>query len=272
MLSTAMYGDDDPAAYGLSAETALARDLHLATTAADTAVRHNSLRPALGWAPHIIAALEAGALTLAVHDGVEAAKKEGALAGTVHGATAAALVYFGGRMIPVMLERTMDGVKLFTHAGQYLGKAGQYATNLLKGKSDVKIATKVINPLLQGEGRVGTFRELEKFGRKGDNLTPNHIPQDAYMKIYGVKRTEGIAIMMEQPVPGVGGRHRLTQTYGSRPNAGISPRKELASDIGDVRNIYKNDGVYTPEIRSALQEVIELNKQSFPHLFERGSL
>ncbi len=43
MISTAMYGDDDAAAYGLTAETALARDLHFATTAADIAVRHNCL-------------------------------------------------------------------------------------------------------------------------------------------------------------------------------------------------------------------------------------
>ncbi len=38
-------------------------------------------------------------------------------------------------------------------------------------------------PLLENEGRVGTYGELLKIGRRGDNLTPHHIPADAYMKV-----------------------------------------------------------------------------------------
>jgi len=235
-------------------------------------VRNNLLYfvpPAISYGATALNALGA---TLAVYSGVEAAKKDGVVSGIITGATDAALMVVGGKLVPVVIAHMADGAKLFTQAGQYLGKAGQYATNLFKGKGGVKVIPEVTNPLLQGEGKVGTFRELEKFGRKGDNLTPNHMPQDAYMQIYGVKRSDGIAMMMEQPVPGVGGRHRLTQTYGGRPNLGISPRNELASDVFDVRAIYKKDGVYTAEIRSSLQEVIELNKKAFPHLFEKGVL
>lgn len=36
--------------------------------------------------------------------------------------------------------------------------------------------------LLPGEGKVGTFGELRRAGRRGDNLTPHHIPPDAFMK------------------------------------------------------------------------------------------
>jgi hypothetical protein len=56
--------------------------------------------------------------------------------------------------------------------------------------------------LLPGEGTVGQFGELNKIRRTGDNLTPHHIPSDAYMKqigISGYTRNKGIAILMEQP-------------------------------------------------------------------------
>lgn len=64
-----------------------------------------------------------------------------------------------------------------------------------------------ISRLLAGEGTVGRYGELLKLGRRGDNLTPHHVPSNAYMvaKVSGYTRNMGIAIMMEHPVPGAGG-------------------------------------------------------------------
>ncbi len=64
----------------------------------------------------------------------------------------------------------------------------------------------------EGEGRVGSYGELLKTGHRGDNLTPHHIPSNAYMKaqLQGYTTHQGIAIMMEHLSPGSGGRHRQT--------------------------------------------------------------
>ncbi|MEI8296343.1 MAG: hypothetical protein WCG04_07500, partial [Alphaproteobacteria bacterium] len=119
------------------------------------------------------------------------------------------------------------------------------------------------------EGQMGTYKELYDMRVPGDNLTPNHMPQAAYMKQYGVKKPDGIAMMMEQPVPGAGGRHRQTRTYGRKPDLSTDPRTELAKDIMDARKIYQQDGLYTPEIRQGLQKVIDANKNIFPDIFAK---
>ncbi len=124
-------------------------------------------------------------------------------------------------------------------------------------------------PMLPGEGKVGSFRELDLMGKKGDNLTPNHMPQAAFMKAHGVERADGIAMMTEQPVPGVGGRHRTTRTYGRQPDLSATPRQELARDLVDARNIYRHDGLL-PEARPALLKVAEKNRQVFSDLFKKG--
>ncbi|MEH2250884.1 MAG: hypothetical protein V7K33_15380 [Nostoc sp.] len=53
--------------------------------------------------------------------------------------------------------------------------------------------------LLPGESAVGSYGELLKIGRRGDNLTPHHIPSNAFMqtKVPGYTKDKGIAIMME---------------------------------------------------------------------------
>lgn len=55
-----------------------------------------------------------------------------------------------------------------------------------------------ISRLLAGEGTVGRYGELLKLGRRADNLTPHHVPSNAYMaaKASGYTRNMGIAIMM----------------------------------------------------------------------------
>ncbi|MFP2923984.1 PAAR domain-containing protein [Pyxidicoccus sp. 3LG] len=125
--------------------------------------------------------------------------------------------------------------------------------------------------LLPGEGRVGTFGELQRMGKRGDNLTPHHIPPDAYMKekVPGYMRDKGISIMMEQPRPGTGGRHRRTQSYGAQPDLSLPPRQALARELRDARRIYQKDGLYTPEVRQGLMKVLEQNKAAWPGVFAK---
>ena len=128
--------------------------------------------------------------------------------------------------------------------------------------------------LLSNEGNVGTFKQLAKQGAAFDNITPHHMPSAAKMKQAGVKRSDGVSMNMEQPHPGTGGRHRETYTYGLTGDKldeylNLSYRDTLAHDIMDVRNIYMKDGLYTSEIRQGLQDVIQMNKNLFPGLFNK---
>lgn len=66
--------------------------------------------------------------------------------------------------------------------------------------------------LLPTEGNIETYDELIKAGKRGDNITPHHAPSAEYMKQYDVSKGEGLSINMEQSK--VGGRHRMTNTYG----------------------------------------------------------
>lgn len=111
-----------------------------------------------------------------------------------------------------------------------------------------------------------------KVGRRGDNLTPHHVPSNAYMKakVEGYTTRQGIAIMMEHISPGKGGRHRQTLSYGKSPNLNLLPRQTLAVEIWDVRSIYHHQGLYGSQIRQALQQLIKLNKLAWPEIFNKG--
>jgi len=123
--------------------------------------------------------------------------------------------------------------------------------------------------LLPGEGKVGTYAELWKARKRGDNLTPHHIPSDEYMKqkVPGYTTQKGIAIHMEMPVPGTGGRHRRTSSFGRSPKLDLSPRETLAREVMDARRVYREDGLYTPAIRNSLRDVIKQNKSAWPGVF-----
>ncbi|MFB2877521.1 hypothetical protein [Floridanema aerugineum] len=127
------------------------------------------------------------------------------------------------------------------------------------------------NSLLPGEGAVGSYGELLKRGRRGDNLTPHHIPSNAFMtaRVLSYTRDKGIAIMMEHLSPGMGGRHRQTLSYGKSPDLSLSPREVLAREVWDVRSIYRRQGLYTPAIRQSLQQVIQLNKSVWQGNFDK---
>jgi hypothetical protein len=127
--------------------------------------------------------------------------------------------------------------------------------------------------LLPGECRVGSFKALDRLRVKGDDITPHHIPSDAFMKKHGVSRNDGISIYMEQPA--TGGRHRQTRTYGGHMTPAqreayykMSPTEALKHDIDDARKIYRDQGLLTPKVEDALQQVVRQNKATFPHLFK----
>jgi hypothetical protein len=123
--------------------------------------------------------------------------------------------------------------------------------------------------LLPGECAVGTFNALTKAGKRGDNLTPHHIPSDTYMKdkgVAGYTRGTGICIMMEMPP--TGGRHRQTSSYGSPPDLTLTPKQVLDREIADARQIYKDAGLHTPEVEKKLQEIRTQNKAAFPGVFD----
>lgn len=131
-----------------------------------------------------------------------------------------------------------------------------------QGGSDTKT-------LLPGEGNVGTYKELVKSGQRGDNITPHHMPSAEYMKTQGVAKNDGVCMNMEQPSPGNGGRHRQTRSYGKGADLSETPREALARDVMDARRIYQEEGLYTPEIRKSLQEVVDMNKRLYPEIFNK---
>lgn len=88
------------------------------------------------------------------------------------------------------------------------------------------------------------------------------------MKQHGVSKGDGIAINMEHPHPGAGGRHRQTFTYGSRADEALSPRDALGRGVRDAKRIYEQEGLYGPDIRRALQDLIEQNRRANPGLFD----
>jgi hypothetical protein len=128
-----------------------------------------------------------------------------------------------------------------------------------------------ISGLLAGEGTVGRYGDLLKLGRRGDNLTPHHVPSNAYMvaKVAGYTRNMGIAMMVEHPVPGTGGRHRQTLSYGQSPDLSLLPRHVLAREIADLRVLYQRQVVYNREIRQSLRSLSALNKSAWAGVFDQ---
>jgi hypothetical protein len=247
--------------------------------------------------------LESAVILKAGIDGAAAGGAVGGYRGAILGGAAGMLVAYGaGQAVATAVEAGADqSISAAAAQGRTAGESARFAaTAEWAAKSAMTLAmlagarkaanrwnragivepgvaqavestvTREVGALLPGEGRVGTFKQLDKIGKKGDNLTPDHMPQSAYMQRYGTSHQDGVAMMTEHPVPGVGGRHRMTRTYGRQPDLSTSPRQELAKDIVDRRNIYRRHGVYTSEIRQGLKEVIQKNKDARPDLFLKG--
>lgn len=90
------------------------------------------------------------------------------------------------------------------------------------------------------------------------------------LKVPGYRKGLGIAMMMEHRVPGQGGRHRYTLSHRTTSDLHWSPREALAREIWDLRSIYGHQGLYTPQIRRSLQQVIHLNKLAWLGIFDKG--
>lgn len=86
---------------------------------------------------------------------------------------------------------------------------------------------------------------------------------------HGIGYNDGMAIMMEQPFPGSGGRHCGTWTYGNLADLGLSARDALAGGIRDARTIFRSDGVYSPTIHQGLSDLIQENKRRYPSVFNK---
>ena len=159
----------------------------------------------------------------------------------------------------------------FFSANMIMGKvkAGIGAANATYIKSVQRKAYANDKVLLPTEGNVASYGALSNAGSVGDNITPHHIPSAKHMAQHDVSRNEGIAINMEQPHPGVGGRHRETFTYGNTADSDMTPRKALAEGVWDARQIYRKDGLYDGFIRGQLQDLIKQNKVKFPEIFKR---
>jgi hypothetical protein len=88
-------------------------------------------------------------------------------------------------------------------------------------------------------------------------------------KVSGYTRNLGIAIMMEHPIPGAGGRHRQTLSYGQSPDLNLQPRQVLAREIQDLRSLYQRQAVYTEGIRRSLRSLVRMNKSDWVGVFEK---
>ena len=161
-----------------------------------------------------------------------------------------------------------ESVLVHNNGGNCMKTASALAQRGSKGGSNP-------SKLLPGEGNIGTYKDLIKAGKRGDNITPHHMPSAGYMKLKGVANSDGLAMNMEMPSPGTGGRHRLTDTYGGNMTPeqrayyySLSPRDALAYDIKNVREIYQSQGLYS-QIRPQLQQYIKEYKTLMPELFEK---
>ncbi|MGL4825432.1 MAG: hypothetical protein ACRC4G_04465, partial [Alphaproteobacteria bacterium] len=123
--------------------------------------------------------------------------------------------------------------------------------------------------LLPNEGKVGKHGELLKASDPGDNLSSHHLPHAKYMKQKGITRDDGIAMLVEEPVPGTGGRHRRIHQELKNLDPSLDSRDALAKALKRTGDIYKEDGLYK-EIRPSLLEVAKQNKEKFPELFKKG--
>jgi hypothetical protein len=76
--------------------------------------------------------------------------------------------------------------------------------------------------------------------------------------------------MMEHPIPGAGGCHRQTLSYGQTPDLNLKPRQVLAREIQDLRSLYQRQSVYTEGIRWSLRSLVYLNQAAWVCVFEKS--
>lgn len=120
-------------------------------------------------------------------------------------------------------------------------------------------------PLLKNELKVGKYNKMQQYKEK--DLEFHHIPSTKQIEKYGLKKKDGISIGVQRE------RHALTRTHGNGNKKILknyeTMRDALASDIKDMRKIYRENGLYNKETRNALKEVIKQNKESFSNQYKK---
>ncbi|MBS2032946.1 MAG: hypothetical protein JST54_34055, partial [Deltaproteobacteria bacterium] len=120
------------------------------------------------------------------------------------------------------------------------------------------------NQLLPTELDMGRFGDIPQV--PGDNITPHHMPSAEYMKQKaGIDPQQSLAMNVE--APRVGGRHARTESFARKPFLDETFRDALARDVAEQRRLYRQDGLYTPVVRDALQKYISKSIETFPELF-----
>ena len=94
---------------------------------------------------------------------------------------------------------------------------------------------------------------------------------------YNLNGNDGLCILVESAAsPGNRVlRHNRTKTYMTNLSPSqreeyyiLSPKAALDFDINDLRNIYKNDGIYDVSVENALQDLIKKTKIKYKPLFD----
>ena len=174
-----------------------------------------------------------------------------------------------GTSLPSEAGIASKGVKGYVAAKVVQKAAPVIAKKIIqnKAKKVVQNSTKdSTKPLLKKELKVGEYGKMST-KHKEENLDYHHIPSTKQMEKYNVKKNDAVSIGMQHD------RHTLTRSYksGNKPilKKNETARQALARDIKDAKTIYQDNGKYSPEVRKSLKEVIQKNKEKFPHLFKK---
>ncbi|MDR1432948.1 MAG: hypothetical protein LBI61_01225 [Puniceicoccales bacterium] len=143
----------------------------------------------------------------------------------------------------------------------------------------IKLKIPVEEPLAQAEaslrqervpgqreiGNTGSYKELRDGTGPGgfkDGKDAHHIPSKAFMEKHGVKKDDGLAVILTKE------QHNKTRTMRKLPTNN-TPRDEFARDIVDVREILKGDNEYTPDVNSGLLEDVKRYESRYPDIFKK---
>ncbi|WP_143015183.1 hypothetical protein [Butyrivibrio sp. INlla18] len=189
----------------------------------------------------------------------------------------------GNELEEIALEKNIDNIptdnteKIDIFAEKSgVGDASKNAKQGNSGDATQKIAYfDKAGSLLPAEGKIGSYKELIKQGKRGDNITPHHMPSCEYANKMGVSKNDGLCMNMEMYYPGKGGRHRLTYTYGNNMTNiqkqmyyELSPRDALTFDLKDIKRIYMQQGLYD-DIRPQIREYIDESMRRWPNIYEK---
>ncbi len=132
----------------------------------------------------------------------------------------------------------------------------------------------VHNSCKPGDGmfEIDTYKNL-KMRRKENpaayrGLEAHHLPSKAFLKEWGISADDGIAIYISSK-----SSHSKTFTYRGWSKQkekfyrALSPEEALRLDLSNTRAILNEEGLLTDTLRKNLDEIYEIYKKSYPHIF-----